>query len=379
MRSDEELEQLRVEKKALCELLQRKDEELQQSRQANEDLREEICSLLTLFTHHVAHVRGTGRVGVDHLLEITRPQACAAHEGEEVDDLLSVRTQQVGPQDAVGALLDECLEPRIPQRYPPRGLPARSVLVVRGKAQSLCTSRFLKKAHPYERRGRKDHARDAGIVGCVPVALQEVAGHDASLHACHGCQGEPAAGHYVPRCVYGWIGHALQVLVHQDALLPMYHARRLQVEFVDLRRTPGGMHHQVSLDRMLLRSCAGVDEQVVALSFNGGDRPVHLDLDAQFPACLHQHGDEIRVKLLEGTASPVEHLDLCACASCDVGELKGDVAAADENDAARQFLQIQELRAGGEQLLARYPQIGMARAGRDHHVATDQGLLAHLD
>src|SRR5579864_6458024 len=105
-----------------------------------------ICSLLTLFTNHVAHVRGTGRVGIDHLLEITRPQACADREGKEVDDLLSVRTQQVGPQDAVGALLDECLEPRIPERYPPRGMPARGVLVVRGKAQSLCTSRFLKKA-----------------------------------------------------------------------------------------------------------------------------------------------------------------------------------------------------------------------------------------
>src|SRR5713101_5655096 len=120
MRSDEELEQLRVEKKALCELLQRKDEELQQSRQANEDLREEICSLLTLFTNHVAHVRGTGRVGVDHLLEITRPQACADREREEVDDLLGMQAQEVRPQDAVGALLDECLEPCMRQGHPKR-------------------------------------------------------------------------------------------------------------------------------------------------------------------------------------------------------------------------------------------------------------------
>ena len=40
MRKDEELDQLRAEKTMLCELLQRKDEELEQSHQANQDLRE---------------------------------------------------------------------------------------------------------------------------------------------------------------------------------------------------------------------------------------------------------------------------------------------------------------------------------------------------
>src|SRR5947209_4855767 len=40
MTKDEELEQLRAEKTVLCELLRRKDEELEQSHQANQDLRE---------------------------------------------------------------------------------------------------------------------------------------------------------------------------------------------------------------------------------------------------------------------------------------------------------------------------------------------------
>src|SRR5260221_8304994 len=40
MTKDEELEQLRAEKTALCEALRRKDEELEQSHQANQDLRE---------------------------------------------------------------------------------------------------------------------------------------------------------------------------------------------------------------------------------------------------------------------------------------------------------------------------------------------------
>src|SRR6266581_2619365 len=40
MTKDEELEELRVEKTVLWELLRRKDEELEQSHQANQDLRE---------------------------------------------------------------------------------------------------------------------------------------------------------------------------------------------------------------------------------------------------------------------------------------------------------------------------------------------------
>src|SRR5438128_4432662 len=40
MTKDEELDQLRAEKRVLCEALRRKDEELEQSHQANQDLRE---------------------------------------------------------------------------------------------------------------------------------------------------------------------------------------------------------------------------------------------------------------------------------------------------------------------------------------------------
>jgi transposase len=46
MTKDEELEQLRTEKTALCDALRRKDEELQQSQQANQDLREGLKQAL---------------------------------------------------------------------------------------------------------------------------------------------------------------------------------------------------------------------------------------------------------------------------------------------------------------------------------------------
>jgi hypothetical protein len=46
MTTDEELDQLRTEKTALCEALRRKDEELEQAQQAKQDLREGLKQAL---------------------------------------------------------------------------------------------------------------------------------------------------------------------------------------------------------------------------------------------------------------------------------------------------------------------------------------------
>src|SRR5260370_2906653 len=139
------------------------------------------------------------------------------------------------------------------------------------------------------------------------------------------------------------------------------------------------MHPRVGLGRVLLGCRRRGDEQVVALPLDGRDGCIELDLDAEFPGRLHQLGDQVRIKLLEGTASPVEHLDLCACTRRDVRELQGDVATADEDETTWQLLQLQKLRAGGQVLLARYLQTGVTRAGRNRHVTTNPDLLAHLE
>src|SRR5713101_4002138 len=139
------------------------------------------------------------------------------------------------------------------------------------------------------------------------------------------------------------------------------------------------MHHQVGFDRVLLRSRPRVDEQVVALPLDGRDGHIKPDLDAEFPGRLHQLGDQVRIKLLEGTASPVEHLDAGPGTRRDVRELERDVATADEDNTRRQVIKFQKLRAGGQEFLARYPKPGVLRAGRDHHVATGEDLIAHLD
>ncbi len=74
----------------------------------------------------------------------------------------------------------------------------------------------------------------------------------------------------------------------------------------------------------------------------------------------------------------MQHLDLRASPRSDVGKLKSDIAATDKGDAAREGFQIQKLRAGGQVFLPWYPQGGMVRTSRNHHMATDQGFFTHL-
>ena len=58
MTRDEELQRLRAENKTLCELLQSKDEELLQSRKANQDLREGLKEAIKAIEYQQERVKG---------------------------------------------------------------------------------------------------------------------------------------------------------------------------------------------------------------------------------------------------------------------------------------------------------------------------------
>jgi transposase len=82
MTKDEELEQLRTEKTALCEALRRKDEELEQSHQAKKDLREGLKQAIIAIGHQHERVKvleGLIDSLQEHIKTLERQQAKDSH------------------------------------------------------------------------------------------------------------------------------------------------------------------------------------------------------------------------------------------------------------------------------------------------------------
>jgi uncharacterized membrane protein YccC len=83
MTKDEELDQLRTEKAALCEALRRKDGELEQSHQANQDLREglkQAISALGSQQERVNVLEGLIEALQERIKTLERQQAKDSHK-----------------------------------------------------------------------------------------------------------------------------------------------------------------------------------------------------------------------------------------------------------------------------------------------------------
>src|ERR1700730_9344818 len=59
---------------------------------------------------HVTDVRSAGRVGEDRRLQVFGREPVADRQGEHIDDLVGVRTDEVGTEDSLARVLDEDLE-----------------------------------------------------------------------------------------------------------------------------------------------------------------------------------------------------------------------------------------------------------------------------
>ena len=108
------------------------------------------------------------------------------------------------------------------------------------------------------------------------------------------------------------------------------------------------------------------------------DRRLGAHVDAERAVALDEQVGELRVEALEHVRRAVQHGHLGAGRVCEPGELERDVAAADEADARRQLVQLEELRACGDELRARHAEVHRPGAGRQHHVPSLEHAAVHL-
>lgn len=99
-----------------------------------------------------------------------------------------------------------------------------------------------------------------------------------------------------------------------------------------------------------------------------------MNFDADLAELLHQPADKIRIEMREHPFGPLEYRHLCPSARRDVRELCGDVAAAHQDHAPRDLLQLEKLLAGGQVLFAGNSQFDRFRAGGDEEMASFQSF-----
>src|SRR5262249_6088654 len=112
---------------------------------------------------------------------------------------------EVSAQDAIGVLLDQCLEAVDRFVESPGCVPIRGVLGVYSEFDPLCARARLAEANRGNWRNRECDARNALVVRPVPVAVEKVLRNDVAIVARYRRERRAAAcGGTGPVNLWGW-------------------------------------------------------------------------------------------------------------------------------------------------------------------------------
>ena len=139
------------------------------------------------------------------------------------------------------------------------------------------------------------------------------------------------------------------------------------------------MHDQVGLETLLPALTRGPHRAPPTVALHPAHLRRQLHGHTELARALDQQVDQVWIEGLEGARAAVQDGDLRAGLRRHVRELKRDVAASDEHDAARQLGELHELLAGRDVLAAGKGQRHGHRPGCDQDVASDQSVRPDLD
>ena len=134
------------------------------------------------------------------------------------------------------------------------------------------------------------------------------------------------------------------------------------------------MDDEIGLDCLRLSFRRGTNGKPPARLFYRFDLRPSVNLDADVAELLHQPVDKVGIELREHPFSPLQYRHLRPGPRGDVRELGGDVAAAHQDHAARQLLQIEKILVGRQVLFARNSQFDGFGAGGDEEMPSFQSF-----
>jgi hypothetical protein len=135
--------------------------------------------------------------------------------------------------------------------------------------------------------------------------------------------------------------------------------------------------HEVGFEAALAPAARADHGQARRRPLHTGDGGRELDLGAQLAGAFDEEADEIGIEPFQRTGTTVHDRDIRARAHGQVRELERDVAAANENDARGQGVEVEEAVARCDELLAGHAERGGARPRSDEHVAAGHPVAVH--
>src|SRR5258706_5377140 len=153
----------------------------------------------------------------------------------------------------------------------------------------------------------------------------------------------------------------------------------VEVERIEIGNASGSVHHKISLERLGIAGRRSMNHEIRWALFDSLDARFEAHVDADAARFLHQPSDEIGIERLEHALTALQDGDLSPRARREVRELGGDVSAADEQDALRQSVELQEFAARDEVLFTGDAQLRRHRARGDENEPRLEHLARHLE
>lgn len=136
-----------------------------------------------------------------------------------------------------------------------------------------------------------------------------------------------------------------------------------------MRHATGRVHDQIGLDLDVRSFRLRPDAEAAVGFLDRLDRGLRAHVDPDCLELVHEPPDQLRLEMRQHPRSSLQDRYLRACAGGDMGELCGDVTAADHDDALRQGLQFEELLVRDQMFLAGNAELHGRRARCDQDVA----------
>jgi len=208
-------------------------------------------------------------------------------------------------------------------------------------------------------------AVDPGVVGGGGGCLDHVGGGDLGLGDRDRGQWHPGGVRGVTGGPDGGVRRALEVAADAHAALAPLDAGGTETQVGEVGDAARAVDDEIGLDRLAVARALQGDPITPAVSLDSGDGGGLSQVDPDLTAAMDQELDEIGVETLQRALAAVDDDGGAADAGGEVGELEGDQAAPDEQDPRRQGVEVQEVGAVDQVLVAGEVQGAGTRAGGD--------------